>query len=171
MGRLGTVILATTAYVQANAVTADVIDAVKAAIATGKGYPLKMNPTSFGGGATEFNLTMPGDVPFIAGHKYSVSGVFFVRIAGGATILGTRVIRDAVVRNDFSGVVFNERAGDTIVGDKHGMFATFFATEDDFPSLGAAIGPPCLTAVFKVQPGQDVQVEFDGTMADLGEDT
>lgn len=164
MPRLTTITIATTE----NSITTEALDGIRAAIAQGKGWPLKLDPTAVTGNGSEQSttITMPDseDFSFVVNRKYNVSGVFIVR--NGSTVICTRVIRDAIVFFNSGGFLSSVRSGETLVGDKHATFSSFFTSDNNVPGLGSINAS--LLAVYTAVNASGFVVEFDGTIADYG---
>lgn len=131
----------------------------------GAGYPLKLTPTtSVAQAEFSFPLALPFGIVPVKGHKYRISGVFMVRVAG--VLICATYLRDAVVKYVSSDWV-SISAGD--LGITKGVdYATVYASDDYAPTLGAKSGALCM---FTGPTIGDADYEFDGTISDSGLDT
>lgn len=172
MGRLSTTALATGVSATDIANLATDIANLKTSIRTGGGFALSLAPTARTGDGTAAHsaLTMPdsGNLTPTSGNKYQLNGVFTARGAVGGLLLGVRRVQNIVVQYDSknNGSWAMVATGQNVVSDKHATFATFFAAEADFPDIEDNAG--ALSALHTVANAQDVTIEFDGTIADLG---
>lgn len=150
----------------------DITD-LKATMAQGPGVGMKVAPTNVTGDGTakHAHFTMPNTSYLnpTSGHKYELNGVIYVRATDGEPIqVGVRSVDKLVL--SYSGSAWNvRRDGQYVISNKHATFATYYASEADFPDIEDDAG--ALSLLHTEMDTMAVVIEADFTITDLGADS